>query len=259
MRRTQDLVLARLRLLVLRWRGATGALGPTGATEPAGGGDDPDPPDALPEAVDERTAPRAWLVLAGALAVAAVLVAAWSVARAWPRPQPQPVAAPAESSPGLVQLADPFAEGASAGPSAPDSVVVHVAGDVRRPGVVVLPAGARVADALQAAGGLARGGSLGATNLARVLADGERVEIGAAAAGPGPAGAGAGLAASGPVDLNTATAEQLDALPGVGPVTASKILAWRAEHGRFTVVDELAEVPGIGPKTLAELRPHVRV
>jgi competence protein ComEA len=137
-------------------------------------------------------------------------------------------------------------------------VVVHVAGDVRRPGVVVLPAGARVADALEAAGGLARGGSLGSTNLARVLADGERVEIGATAAEPGAAVAGAGQA-SGPVNLNTATAEQLDALPGVGPVTAAKILAWRAEHGRFTVVDELAEVPGIGPKTLAELRPHVRV
>jgi competence protein ComEA len=141
-------------------------------------------------------------------------------------------------------------------PSVAPSVVVHVAGEVREPGVVSLPAGARVADALRAAGGLRRGGRLGPTNLARVLSDGERIEIG----GQAPdAASGPGGGTSGPIDLNTATAEQLDELPGVGPVTAAKILAWRTEHGRFSVVDELAEVPGIGPKTLAELRPRVRV
>jgi competence protein ComEA len=118
-----------------------------------------------------------------------------------------------------------------------------------------------VADAVEAAGGLRRGAELGATNLARILADGERVEIGGAqSAGPGPGGVASAVGSPpGPVDLNSATAEQLDALPGIGPVTAAKILTWRATHGRFSVVDELAEVPGIGPKTLEELRPHVRV
>jgi competence protein ComEA len=140
---------------------------------------------------------------------------------------------------------------------------VHVAGDVRRPGIVTLPVGARVSDAVAAAGGLRRSGSVGATNLARVVVDGERIEVGAGSApvDPGAAGAAAGSAGvpAAPIDLNTATAEQLDSLPGIGPVTAAKILAWRAAHGRFTVVDELAEVPGIGPATLADLRPHARV
>lgn len=142
--------------------------------------------------------------------------------------------------------------------------MVHVAGEVRRPGIVTLPAGARVADAVTAAGGLEKGGSLGGVNLARQVVDGERIEVGQdapvePAAGPGPGGTGAPGSTAALVDLNSATADQLDALPGVGPVTAAKILAWREEHGRFTVIDELAEVSGIGPKTLEEIRPHVRV
>jgi competence protein ComEA len=106
-----------------------------------------------------------------------------------------------------------------------------------------------------------KGGRLGATNLARPLVDGERVEIGGAADGgpaAGDAAAGALPGPAAPLDLNNATAAQLDLLPGVGPVTAAKILAWRSEHGRFSTVDELAEVPGIGPKTLEQLRPLVR-
>jgi competence protein ComEA len=137
-------------------------------------------------------------------------------------------------------------------------VLVHVAGQVRKPGVVRLPAGSRVVDAVRAAGGLRRGGQLGGTNLARVLTDGERIEVGGAQADAGSGGVG-GAGGTGPLDLNTATAEQLDALPGIGPVTAAKILAWRSTHRRFSVVDELAEVPGIGPKTLEDLRPLVRV
>ena len=95
------------------------------------------------------------------------------------------------------------------------------------------------------------------------LGDGERVEIGAESDVSSDPGGGTDSsstrAGSAIVDLNTASADQLDSLPGIGPITAAKILAWRSEHGRFSIVDELAEVPGIGPKTLEELRPHVRV
>jgi competence protein ComEA len=191
--------------------------------------------------------PRAWLVLGALVCLVALVVAGGLAVRGWPRPEPE-LGPPSVAEVDLRPLDEP---------SVAPSVVVHVAGEVRKPGVVSLPSGARVADALRAAGGLRRGGRLGPTNLARVLSDGERIEIGGqapdAASGPG------GGTSGGPIDLNTATAEQLDELPGVGPVTAAKILAWRTEHGRFSVVDELAEVPGIGPKTLAELRPRVRV
>ncbi|HEX6887436.1 MAG TPA: helix-hairpin-helix domain-containing protein [Candidatus Nanopelagicales bacterium] len=291
MRRTQDLVLARLRLLAMRWRmelpagaglppaappGAASDIlsravttGPTGAVgDPAGG-----PGDAASEgshelsdgaggaAPSERTPARLWLPLAALLAVVTLGVGSVLLVRAWPRPEPPVLVAPAPSE--LVASGDPFAP-----PSpTPAPVVVHVVGEVRHPGVVRLPAGARVGDALAAAGGLRRDGRLGGTNLARPLVDGERVEIGRGvpaaplvAGAPGGAGDAPGNPGGGqPVDLNTATAEQLDTLPGVGPVTASKVLAWRAAHGRFSSIDELAEVPGIGPKTLEELRPHVRV
>ena len=201
-------------------------------------------------------APGMWVRLVALLVGIVALGAAVVLVISWPREQvPQSVVAPSVSASGD-PFADPFGP---ASPSPSPSVTVHVVGDVRRPGVVELPAGSRVVDALAAAGGLRRGGELGATNLARVVADGERVEVGGSApAGSGGTGTSVGTPA-GPLDLNTATAEQLDALPGIGPVTAAKILAWRATHGRFSVVDELAEVPGIGPKTLADLRPHVRV
>lgn len=146
-------------------------------------------------------------------------------------------------------------------------VVVDVEGRVRRPGLQHLPPGSRVADAVRAAGGTTAGAILTALNLARLLADGEQVAVpgpgdpAPAAAGTG-AGAGAGTpggSASGPLDLNAATQAGLDALPGVGPVLAERIVAWRAQHGRFTSVDELTEVPGIGPKALERLRPLVRV
>lgn len=222
-----------------------------------------------------RTPARVWVQLLAVLALIVVAAAAVMLVRTWPRPVPQiaagamPVAGAASSAPVVAAVVPGDAGPAvapSGGPASTNAaMVVHVAGDVRHPGLVVLPQGARVGDALEAAGGLRKGGNVGATNLARVLTDGERVEIGATsdpAGGSAAAGGGAADAASGAsaqIDLNTATAEQLDSLPGIGPVTASKILAWRTEHGRFSVVDELAEVPGIGPKTLAELRSHVRV
>ena len=154
--------------------------------------------------------------------------------------------------------------GAAPGTSSADALlVVDVEGRVRRPGLVHLPAGSRVADAVRSAGGSAPGAVLARLNLARVLTDGEQLLV----PGPGdllppamPSGtSGAVAGSSGPVDLNAATQEGLDALPGVGPVLAGRIVAWRAAHGRFTSVDELGEVPGIGPKALERLRPLVRV
>lgn len=147
--------------------------------------------------------------------------------------------------------------GASAAPSA--ELLVDVQGPVRRPGVVRLPAGARVLDALRAAGGAKRGVSTSSLNLARPLSDGEQVVL-ATGGGPVPATGGAGTgAAAGPVDLNAATLADLDGLPGVGPVLAQRILDWRTEHGRFSAVEELQEVPGIGPATYSDLRGRVRV
>jgi competence protein ComEA len=150
-------------------------------------------------------------------------------------------------------------------------VVVDVEGRVRRPGLQRLPPGSRVADALRAAGGTTAGGLVASLNLARVLSDGEQLLVpgpgdpttaaggSGSAAGSAAGGAGGSPATGVPVDLNTATQEGLDALPGIGPVLAGRIVAWRTQHGRFSSVDELAEVPGIGAKALERLRPLVRV
>jgi competence protein ComEA len=136
---------------------------------------------------------------------------------------------------------------------------------VRRPGVVRLPAGARLEDAVREAGGPTRHADLTAVNLARTAADGEQVFIPrpgetppAAAAPPGTVAGGGPATPGAPVDLNTADETALDALPGVGPVIAGRIVAWRQQHGRFTSVDELTEVSGIGDATLERLRPLVR-
>jgi len=133
-------------------------------------------------------------------------------------------------------------------------LLVHVVGAVRRPGLYRLDEGARVADALARAGGPTRKAQLALVNLAARVADGEQVVVprrGAAAAGASP---GTPSTQSGPVHLNTATMEQLDALPGVGPVTAQKILDYRQQHGAFGTVDELDAIPGIGPARLAQIR-----
>jgi competence protein ComEA len=132
------------------------------------------------------------------------------------------------------------------------SVVVDVVGAVRRPGLYHLPQGARVADAVARAGGLTRGAERSAVNLAAPVSDGQQVLV--AARGGGTAGAaGPAAGASGPVSLSTATPEQLDTLPGIGPVTAQKIVAFRQEHGPFTSVEGLDAIPGIGPARIAEL------
>jgi competence protein ComEA len=150
---------------------------------------------------------------------------------------------------------------ATASPS--DEVAVHVAGRVRRPGLVHLPAGSRVHDAIRAAGGATSGADLNAVNLARKLTDGEQIRVPApgdpapppdAATTPGSLGG----TPSAPLDLNTATPEQLDTLPGVGEVTANRIVAYRSAHP-FTTVDELLEVPGIGQRRFEQLKDLVTV
>lgn len=203
----------------------------------------------------------AHLGLVAFLVAGGLAVTAWTTLRSAPSTSPVPVAhtsaGPTPTSSGG-SLATPAGTGS---PGATGSVVVDVAGKVLRPGVATLPAGSRVVDALRHAGGARPGVDLSALNLARVLLDGEQVLVGlpgAAAPGTAPGTApGPGPPAATKVNLNTATLEQLDGLPGVGPVTAQKILGWRTEHGSFTAVDELLEVDGIGEKTLAELAPHV--
>ena len=150
-------------------------------------------------------------------------------------------------------------------PSSTPTILVHVIGAVRSPGVVTLPEGSRVTDAIGAAGGLAASADPEELNLAAVVGDGSQLVIGTRARPRGELrgvddGGTAGTGAGGDeVSLNSATVEQLETLPGVGPVTASKIMAWRKEHGRFASVAELQEVDGIGPKTYAEIAPHVRL
>jgi competence protein ComEA len=142
-------------------------------------------------------------------------------------------------------------------------LVVDVAGKVRRPGIVELPPGSRVIDAVRAAGGARPRADTAGINLARLLVDGEQIVVGlepptVLGAIP-PTGAPGTPSAVAPVNLNRATQVDLEALPGIGPVTATAILAWRSEHGAFTSVDELLEVSGIGDATLADISPYVYV
>jgi competence protein ComEA len=138
---------------------------------------------------------------------------------------------------------------ADAGPA----LVVHVVGAVRRPGLYRFPARARVADAVARAGGATRRADVALVNLAAPLADGTQVVVPVKAPAGAPAG-GSAAAPAGPVHLNVATLEQLDALPGVGPVTAQKILDYRQEHGAISSLDELDAIPGIGPARIEQLR-----
>jgi competence protein ComEA len=145
---------------------------------------------------------------------------------------------------------------ARAAPSAPPpQLVVDVAGEVRRPGLYRLPQGSRIADAVAKAGGATAKAAVDGVNLAAPLADGEQVVVPSRSpslSAPAPAGASSG-AASGPVSLSTATVEQLDALPGIGPVTAQKIVDYRTQHGAFHSVEELDAISGIGPAKLDQL------
>ncbi|GAP47735.1 DNA-binding protein [Streptomyces azureus] len=214
-----------------------------------------------------------------ALTVVLVVAAAFAVQHFWAG-RTQSVRPPE-----VVRAAAPYAEREQSGPAEPGrgagapagatkatgaaEIVVDVGGKVREPGIHRLPAGSRVADALRAAGGVKPGTKTDGLNRARFLVDGEQVIVGgpAPAAGTGTggtaAGGTAGAAAGGllpgaPVSLNTATADQLDTLPGVGPVLAQHIIDYRTQHGGFRSVDELREVNGIGDRRFADLRNLVR-
>lgn len=191
------------------------------------------------------------LVLSFVAALAAV-VAAIGVWRERPVPEPVPVLP-------LVTAAAKASSAPSPGP-APE-VVISVVGRVPHPGLIHLPDGTRVADALAAAGGVLPGTDLMGLNVARRLADGEQLMVGMAPPPEQPVASHASGAPGAPpvVNLNTATLDQLDTLPGVGTVTAQRILDWRIAHGRFTSVDQLREVSGIGQARLAQLKHLVRV
>jgi competence protein ComEA len=237
--------------------------------------DDPILPVPSPTATDDEEPLAAPVVVGHAslravvVAVALTALAAWLLVRVTSGGAPSEVQVvpgtplPSSAVASIVARASASASSPTATAST-SSVVVQVVGAVVHPGLVTLAGGSRVADAIAAAGGLSRRGASGGLNLARLLVDGEQVVVSPSApveggAASAAAASGASAAGTGIVDLNAATATDLDALPGVGPVMASRILDWRTAHGRFASVDQLREVSGIGARTFERLKPHVRV
>ena len=212
------------------------------------------------------------LVLVAAIAAVATAVGVWR-----DRPEPRPVETSVVAAVGELSaspsatLSPAAATGAGPVPATPPpntEILVSVTGLVVNPGVVRLPADARVADAITAAGGTQAGANLTGMNLAAKLADGDSVVVTdtPAAAGPAPAAAGgvagaSGGSASSPglVNLNTADEAALDTLPGVGPVMAQNIIAWRDSNGKFSSIEQLQEISGIGPSRYAQISGLVTV
>lgn len=224
--------------------------------------------------VPERLRTGEWLpskaAAIGLLAVVVVAALIFALRWGWASSRDAPAliraaATPSTSAGGGTSASARAAPLGSASPGAPGDgmVVVDVAGQVMHPGVFRLPAGSRVDDALTAAGGVTPEADVGALNRARLLVDGEQVRVPrpgeVVTTGSAGGGAGGATAAGGHplVSLNNADLSALDGLPGVGPVLAQRILDWRAAHGRFTSVDELGEVSGIGGKLLSQLKPLV--
>lgn len=278
------------------------------ATPDTGWEDVPDPDPAAPgpstidpdPGIDARSRPRAgaWrretVLVLGAVVLVGVVLAGLVLLRSTPleitdgagsAPVAADVTPLVQVTPGQTPV--PTAAASSPAPTsspsaAPASLAAHVIGEVQRPGLVVLVAGARVDDAITAAGGLTSRADPGDLNLAQPLQDGQQVVVGSSSEpggevrGPGagatPAAAGASIPAGGQggtavpgqasgdttVDLNTASALELEELPGVGPATAQKIITWREQNGGFATVEQLMDVPGIGPKTYAEIAPRAR-
>ena len=210
--------------------------------------------DRLPATLQGRVhLGAAQLGLVALVVAVGLTVTSWWMVRAGGREET--VAPPRPPAAGATPVVTD-ATSTAASPSEDPTVVVDVAGRVRRPGIAVLPAGSRVVDALEAAGGIRRGVDLTTLNLARVLVDGEQVLVGV---DPPPGAAPAAAPTAGPVDLNSATVADLDALPGIGPVLAQRIVDRRTEHGRFASVEQLREVTGIGESKYADLAAEVAV
>jgi len=213
---------------------------------------------------------RSWRLLI-AFAAVAVLVMGWL----WMQGRPQSVesvsdAIGAGSITSNSYIPSSLASGSTAStslssssPSSAGEVVVHVAGDVRRPGLQHLPTGSRVADALRAAGGVSNSKAENSVNLARLLIDGEQIMVGVGAqqanSGQQYSTAQGSGTSSGKVSINSANQQQLETLSGVGPSLAQRILEYRTANGAFHSLDELDEVSGIGPATLARLRPLIQL
>lgn len=227
------------------------------------GGESAPPVPAVPRrtrwAVPTGAAVRIAAVLL-VVAVAGITVLVLSRGAAAPAAPVAPIAPTAQPEPvegGAVTPSEP-GESSTAGGA---RLVVHVAGAVARPGVTELPAGARVTDAIEAAGGATEGADLDALNLAAPVVDGQQVYVPeqGEAAPPSPAATPAGSGATGMVNLNTADASTLESLPGIGPALAQRIIDHRSEHGPFPSVEALTDVAGIGPAILDQLRDLVTV
>jgi competence protein ComEA len=214
---------------------------------------------------------RAGVVALGVVGALAVLVTVFTLVRDDPPPVVSAKLPPVQ----MVSSTSPTAGSAAPEPDGP--VVVSVVGLVHRPGLVTLDSGARIADALTAAGGTLDGADLIGLNMARRVSDGEQIVVGITSPPGAPSSMGSSItpppgqsaapapggdsdsAPPGPVNLNTATPEELDALPGIGPVMASAIIAWRDANGPFASIEQLGEVDGIGPARLEKLRDLVHV